>query len=86
MADVIVNAEVRSNIGQLNADLRQTQQEAISLKDVFGVASGSIAALQGGMKLFGVESDKTQKANLTSSSCYVYESRYTVFDKTKRRK
>ena len=64
MADVIVNAEVRSNIGQLNQDLRQTQQEAISLKDVFGVASGSIAALQGGMKLFGVESDKTQKAIL----------------------
>ena len=64
MADVIVNAEVRSNVGQLNQDLRQTQQEAISIKDAFGVASGSIAALQGGMKLFGVESDKTQKAIL----------------------
>ena len=64
MADVIVNAEVRSNVGQLNQDLRQTQQEAISIKDAFGVASGSIAAVQGGMKLFGVESEKTQEAIL----------------------
>jgi len=64
MADVVVNAEVKSNIGQLNRDLKKTNEEAISLKDAFGVAGSAISAAQGAMKLFGIESESTQKAIL----------------------
>ena len=65
MADVIVEAEVKSNVGQLNRDLKQTQKEAISIKDAFGIASGAVAATQGAMKLLGVESEEVQKAILS---------------------
>ena len=68
MADVIVNAEVRSNVGQLNRDLKQTQQETLSIKDAFGVASSAISTAQGAMKLFGIESESTQKAILQVQS------------------
>ena len=64
MADVVVNAEVKSNIGQLNRDLKKTNEEAVSLKDAFGVAGSAISAAQGAMKLFGIESESTQKAIL----------------------
>ena len=64
MADIIVEAEVKSNIGQLNKDLEKTADNAVSLKKTFRLASGAVSATQGAMKLLGTDSERVDKAIL----------------------
>jgi len=64
MADIVVEAEVKSNIGQLNRDLEKTSNETVKVKDAFGAAGGAIRATQGAMKLLGSESEAVENAVL----------------------
>ena len=64
MADIVVEAEVKSNIGQLNRDLEKTSNETVKVKDAFGAAGGAIRATQGAMKLLGTESTAVENAVL----------------------
>ena len=64
MADIIVNAEVKSNIGQLKKELDDAKLGARNLGGALSGAAGALAAVQGTMKLFGNESEKTEKSIL----------------------
>jgi len=64
MSDIVVNAEVKSNIGQLTKELDDAKSGAKNLGGALSGAAGALAAVQGTMKLFGKESEKTEKSIL----------------------
>tara|TARA_R100001015_G_C4634546_1_gene201244 strand:+ start:1246 stop:3096 length:1851 start_codon:yes stop_codon:yes gene_type:complete len=64
MADIIVDAEIKADVGQLEQSLQQAETSVNGLAQGFGIATGAIATVQGAMKLLGTESDKVNKAIL----------------------
>ena len=62
MADIVLDAEINSNIGQLNKDLEQTASKADLVKNTFKLAGSAISVTQGAMKLLGTDSEKVNKA------------------------
>ena len=64
MPDIVVEAEVKSDIGKFSKDLNKATDNTKNLTGAFRALGGVVSATQGIMRLFGKESDDVEKAIL----------------------